>query len=380
MEKFEIGKIIVTVVIATVLGLHLFSKRFSNIINRVLERRQLVSIIKQQSTNDEENSISVSSLYVHPVKSLRAVSVQAAKLSRLGLENDRKLMLVRPSASTSMYRFITQRQCASLATIIVSLPKVKDCSTTIDIKHANSNEKVSVDITPSSLRQNPNKFMAGVWDDKVQVVDLGDEAAKFFQKVLSTSEEGDDTFDDVRLVAQAPTDERQVDGKYCPAAAMSVLGKVPNVSLTDGFPILIASEQSLAELNRRLEQKGKDPIPMSRFRPNIVVKSLDLKAFDEDEWKAIQIGGNDGPILHVVKGCPRCKQSCTDQLNGTRYEEPLETLSEFRALGKNAEDVYFAQNVLLQPDCVGKEIKVGDSVRILTRGKPVWDMDAVQAE
>ena len=89
---------------------------------------------------------------------------------------------------------------------------------------------------------------------------------------------------------------------------------IPQGSLQDGFPVLLTSEESLKELNKRLIEKGKDELPMSRFRPNIVVKGL-KKAFDEDEWKAIQIGGKDGPIFHIVKGCPRCKQSCTDQVS-----------------------------------------------------------------
>lgn len=68
-------------------------------------------------------------------------------------------------------------------------------------------------------------------------------------------------------------------------------------------------------------------------------------------------------------------------MTGERFEEPLETLKEFRALNdKSCDDVYFAQNVVLQPGSEQKEIAVGDSVTILTRGNPVWDMETVQAE
>lgn len=297
-------------------------------------------------------------------------------------------MLVQPSSSTGKYRFLTQRQCPILATINTSIPVTttdgsdNNNTTKITIHHAESKQGVEVDITPSSLLSNPIRYNAGLWDDTVQVVDLGDEAASFFHFILASCDNAAhaDDYNDVRLVAQFPQPERRVDGRYCPPVAMDILGRVPNVSLTDGFPILIASESSLKELNRRLKSKGKSAIDMNRFRANIVVKGDTLSAFEEDEWKAIQIGGEDGPIFHVVKGCPRCKQSCTDQMTGERFEEPLETLKEFRALGKNAEDVYFAQNVVLQPGMGGKEICVGDQVRILTRGAPVWDMDSVQAE
>mmetsp|Transcript_9100 Transcript_9100/g.20910 ORF Transcript_9100/g.20910 Transcript_9100/m.20910 type:complete len:139 (+) Transcript_9100:1011-1427(+) len=126
-------------------------------------------------------------------------------------------------------------------------------------------------------------------------------------------------------------------------------------------------------------QKGKDALPMSRFRPNIVIRNS--TAFDEDNWKAIKIGtGEDSVVLHIVKGCPRCKQSCTDQLTGDRSEEPLETLSEFRALGTDI-DVYFGQNAVMNGDRrLRSVIKLGDPVTVLSRGDPVWDLEQVQAE
>jgi uncharacterized protein YcbX len=117
---------------------------------------------------------------------------------------------------------------------------------------------------------------------------------------------------------------------------------------------------------------------MSRFRPNIVISNT--QPFEEDTWKAIQIGtGPNATILHITKGCPRCKQSCTDQMTGERSEEPLETLADFRALSKG-DDVYFAQNAVLNGDAYGGAIRLGDKVRILTRGDPVWDLGDVAAE
>ena len=119
---------------------------------------------------------------------------------------------------------------------------------------------------------------------------------------------------------------------------------------------------------------------MSRFRPNIVVRNS--KPFDEDNWKAIKIGtGENSVVLHIVKGCPRCKQSCTDQLTGDRSDEPLETLSEFRALGTGDTDVYFGQNAVMNGDIRFRSvIKLGDPVTVLSRGDPVWDLEQVQAE
>lgn len=120
---------------------------------------------------------------------------------------------------------------------------------------------------------------------------------------------------------------------------------------------------------------------MSRFRPNIVVDDT-AAPFDEDRWKALRIGtGPDAVTLHLAKGCPRCRQACTDQATGARGAEPLATLAEFRARGGGG-DVYFAQNAVLNGD--GRSyrgaIRVGDPVTVLTRGDPVWDAEIVPAE
>merc|ERR1712071_167647 len=134
--------------------------------------------------------------------------------------------------------------------------------------------------------------------------------------------------------------------------------------------------------NRRLEQKGKSKILMNRFRPNIVLSNIP-KPFEEDTWKTILIGN---VLFHLVKACPRCKQSCTDQMTGERFEEPLETLAEFRKADKDGIDVYFAMNAIIgdqvhftkrkeknhNDEDIMKMISVGDKVRVLTTGKPVW--------
>ena len=320
------------------------------------------------------------------MKSLRPISVQEANLSPLGLDGDRNLMLVQPyysshkSSTSSTHRFVTQRQCSKLATIMASLPIIVEEKKLITLSSDSvPGKSVSIDVSSKALDTYTIKHRAGLWDDVVDVVDVGDEAALFVQSIMRQE---NDTYNDVRVVSISPKlTDRKTDGRYLPKAALNPFsGNVPNVSLTDGFPILIASEESLGALNGKLREKGKREIPMSRFRPNIVVKGLS-KAFEEDEWKAIQIGGDTGPILHVVKGCPRCKQSCTDQLTGERDTEPLETLSEFRAFGKDNE-VYFAQNVALQPGTktTMSTIRVGHEVRVLTVGRPVWDMDTVSAE
>ena len=278
------------------------------------------------------------------------------------------------------HRFFTQRQAPSLATIDLKPVIAQDRSKILmklSSKTTSPNDHAYIDAHPKSVKKLP-RYLAGLWGDVVEVVDLGDEAAEFVANIVSKD---DPSFKDVRVVSILDTSMRRINEKYCPdAARVGFLSDLPHRGLTDEFPILVATEASLELLNEKLKKKGKDPLPMSRFRPNIVIGDT-TKAFGEDNWKAIKIGtGKDAVILHLVKGCPRCKQSCTDQLTGARGEEPVATLSEFRALGKSQEDVYFAQNAVLNGDCYNKSIKVGDPVTILTRGDPIWDMEDVQAE
>jgi len=321
---------------------------------------------------------------------MRPVSISETKFDKHGLLSDRRLMIVRKlptplhggsfAKGEPTHRFFTQRQAPSLATIELK-PVVAQDRSRILLRLSSKlspTDHAYIDTHPNTVKKYPVRYCAGIWSDTVEVADVGDEAAEFVASIVCKD---DPSFKDVRVVSILDSSARKVNEMYCPdAARIGFLSELPHGGLTDGFPILIATQASLDLLNQKLKKKGKDSLPMSRFRPNIVINNT-TKAFDEDNWKAIKIGkGKDAVILHLVKGCPRCKQSCTDQLTGSRGEEPVATLSEFRALGKSEEDVYFAQNAVLNGDCYNKSIKVGDPVTILTRGDPVWDMDDVQAE
>jgi uncharacterized protein YcbX len=334
----------------------------------VRTRRMLVSLVARQrvtwlSRQQHDDYAKVSGLFIYPVKSLRAVSLTSSKLDERGLVNDRRFMIICPNPPPlhggpvdATHRFVTQRQYPALATSV---------ATFFDSTLILTRGKDSVTVKMEMLEDGSKKYRARIWDDVVEVVDAGDEAAAFLQSIIT--ERG------VRLVAMSPGDPRCADDAYLPPEARTWNGGVPRVALSDGFPILIACTASLEELNRRLFQRGKDAIPMSRFRPNIVIETK--LPFEEDTWKVIQIGD---AVLHLVKGCPRCKQSCTDQLSGNVSEEPLVTLGEFRALGHSKEDVYFAQNAV--PHDVGTTLTVGAAVKILKRGDPVWDRKQVHAE
>lgn len=108
---------------------------------------------------------------------------------------------------------------------------------------------------------------------------------------------------------------------------------------------------------------------MTRFRPNLVLQGTE--PWEEDRMKVLQVGQD--VILHVVNGCPRCQQSCTDQETGVVTDEPAATLGEFRCCNaEHPENVYFGVNVIPAPESIGKTISVGDSVKVLEWGTPAW--------
>lgn len=343
------------------------SRLFSRLFLNVLQRTKGSSSCKPDGY--------VSDLFVHPVKSLRAVSLQTASLDEKGLVGDRRFMVVYPlpipawkkeegfGPTESTHRFLTQRQCPSLATIVA---KLETSTTTNGLLLERGNQSIRIDLSNSSNsnKETTTTYRAGIWGDQVLVTDMGDEAAAFLQAIVNAdkncrvgdegeSEDGAASssssktflYQKVRLVCQSAKDDRRAPFEFAPSVAQTLGGKGPPVSLTDGFPVLMACQTSLDELNEKLIQQGKDAIPMSRFRPNIVIEGTS-KAFEEDNWKVVAIGeeGKNQQIFCVVKACPRCKQSCTDQQTGAVSSEPVTTMKSFRALGAGDAngDVYFA--------------------------------------
>ena len=370
---------------------------------------------KNGSSNDTYNAASVSGMYIHPLKSGRSRVVYETELDekRGTLMDDRRFMVVfqlpPPSSSsrsskqsTATHRFLTQRECPSLARvqakIVTKVVRRVDTETELLLDYTSSDgatKSIRVLLSSTSntvegttsheTQQQPQRqrLLAQIWDDIVAVDDLGDEAATFFQDIVDEDEVKSGGGDDTKLVrivqasttpplAPIPKDYRKYVPSYCKTPQGLYLGKP---TLTDGFPILIASEASLEYLNQQLVANGRDEIPMSRFRPNIVIRGKNLKPFEEDKWKIVKIGS---VYFAIVKACPRCKQSCTDQTTGIvdKHMEPLKTMSTFRKSKENkdkkAGSVFFAQNAFPIGDYQGKTIKLGDPIQIVERGDLVF--------
>jgi uncharacterized protein YcbX len=156
-----------------------------------------------------------------------------------------------------------------------------------------------------------------VWDDTCDAVRLGPGPAQWFSQVLGSP---------CGLVYLPETAIRHADPAYAPDGV--------RVSFADAFPFLMIAEESLADLNARLEQ----PLPMNRFRPNLVIAGG--APYVEDTLDRFEIGGI---TFHAVKPCGRCVVTTTDQETTERGVEPLRTLATYR---KQDGEVMFGQNVV----------------------------------
>jgi uncharacterized protein YcbX len=156
-----------------------------------------------------------------------------------------------------------------------------------------------------------------VWDDTLDAAWLGEKPARWFSRFLDCS---------CSLVYMSKQVTRPANPRYAPAGA--------RVGFADAFPFLIISEESLADLNHRLAE----PLPMNRFRPNLVVAGGEPYA--EDGWSQIRI--ND-ITFSLVKPCSRCVITTTDQARATRGREPLRTLATYRNVNGK---VMFGQNAV----------------------------------
>jgi uncharacterized protein YcbX len=129
------------------------------------------------------------------------------------------------------------------------------------------------------------------------------------------------------------------------------------VTFADSVPFLVISEASLANLNDRLAERGEEPVPMNRFRPNLVVRGC--AAFAEDEWPRFRIGG---VTFRAAGPCGRCVVTTTDQETATRGLEPLRMLATFRRDAVDPTNVNFGQNVIHEGT---GSVGIGDEVATL---------------
>ncbi|GGY89665.1 MOSC domain-containing protein [Streptomyces nitrosporeus] len=268
----------------------------------------------------------LTALRIHPVKSLTAVAVDEAVVDLWGLRGDRRWMLVDGSGKA-----VTQRQEPRVA--LVRAEALPDGGVLVS---APGCEPLAVKVPAPSAT-----VPADLFRRTVEVVEADPAAHAWFSALLGT---------EIRLVhLDEPSHRRLIDPEYARPGE--------TVSLADGFPLLLTSSASLDALNGLVAQGDhpeEGPLPMDRFRPNVVVDGT--APWAEDDWKRVAIG--DVPF-RVAKPCGRCVVTTTDQRTAERGKEPLRTLARHRRSGAH---LLFGQNLI--PDATGV-IRVGDPVRVL---------------
>jgi uncharacterized protein YcbX len=261
----------------------------------------------------------IASLHIYPVKSCRGIALETSPVGERGLAFDREWMIVDGDG-----RFVTQRELPRLALVEPSLTSVA-----LELRAPGCGRLAVPFRTDGAARP------VTVWHDSFPAVDQGDEAAAWLSSALQVP---------LRLVRFDVAVRRHCNVTYAGDSGA-------HTAFADAYPLLILSEASLADLNSRLEE----PLPMNRFRPNIVLSGVD--AYDEDHIDEIRVGGL---ALKLVKRCTRCQITTTDQGTASVGVEPLSTLAGYRM---NAElgGVTFGVNAIVAAGA-GLAIHRGDRV------------------
>ena len=269
-------------------------------------------------TTRRETGISLSGLYVYPIKSCGGIAVERWQVDERGPRYDRRWMLVDETGS-----FMSQRRFERMALIGV---RIEPNGLIVD----------APGMTPLEVPFRPpdsTLLLASVWDDLVEGLTVGDDANRWFSEFLDVG---------CKLVYLPDESLRMVDPTYG--------GPKDQVGLADAFPFLLISEASLSDLNSRLEH----PVPTDRLRPNLVVRGCE--PFAEDTWRLVRIGQI---TFRVVKPCARCAITTVDQRTAEPGKEPLRTLAQFRKVGTK---ILFGQNLI--HDTRGT-LRTGDPVDVI---------------
>jgi uncharacterized protein YcbX len=268
------------------------------------------------------NTVVVTDLNIYPVKSCRGMPLAAAEVGRTGLFDDRHWMLVRPNG-----RFVTQRELPRMALIGTSVGAGGLTLTAPGMPTLTVPRAVGGASRPVT-----------VWKFEGRGIDCGPEAAAWATRYLAT---------ELSLVA--------FDHSMPRTCSPDWTGDTPAITeFSDGFPILVISRASLAELNSRLPKS----LPMERFRPNVVIDGVE--AYGEDRIHELRVGE---VTLRLVKACTRCSITTTDQKAGAvDGDEPLRTLKQYR-FDRELRGVVFGQNAIVVKG-VGARLRVGDTFEI----------------
>jgi hypothetical protein len=279
----------------------------------------------------------ISEINIYPIKSLKGISLDSAVVEERGLRYDRRWMLTTPDGM-----FFTQREFPKMSTVSVWVEEDGL------VAGADRFGDVFIPLTPAT----GNKQQVTIWQSVVEGEVYGGALNEWFSDVIGTS---------CQLVYMPDDSRRSINPRFDRGNEV--------VSFADGYPLMVLSEASLADLNGQAGMLAA-PVPMNRFRPNLVVSGSE--AFAEDGWTRVRIGDS---VFRSTKPCERCVMTTVEQSTGEfDGKEPLRTLASYRMakdvipgkfedLGVGANAVLFGQNLVAEN--AGAAIKIGDEVEVL---------------
>ena len=276
----------------------------------------------------------LTSLTIYPIKSCAGIALAQAEVTSFGLAcdgvRDREWMVVDAEGN-----LLTQREMPAMALIV---PRIAGDALLVDAPDSTS---LSIPI-PLGALAHAQTLDVRVWDDVMPAYDCGSAAAAWFARFLGVS---------CRLVRFHPQARRLASTRWTAGRDVPTL-------FSDGFPMLIVSEASLADLNQRLAAQGRATLPMNRFRPNLVIDGIE--AFEEDYAATITIGA---ACLQPVKPCARCPMPSVDQSTGMFGPDPLDILQGYRANPLVDGGITFGMNAILQ-DGENTVLQIGQQAEI----------------
>jgi len=264
-------------------------------------------------------ALTLGALNVYPVKGLKGIALESARCTARGLEHDRRWMVVDANGD-----FLSQREHPRMATVWTDIADGMLSLSSPD------HDEIGIALAPPERAP----MRVRVWNSVCDAIPVSPEADRWLSACLGVA---------CRLVYM-PETTRRVSNPHANEAL---------VGFADGYAYLVTSEASLADLNARLGARGHPPLPMNRFRPNLVISGA--APYAEDTWGEIRIGA---AALRAAKPCGRCQVTTTDQATGEmRGPEPLATLATYR---ESAEfGVMFGMNYVTARE---GELRVGDAV------------------
>ena len=276
----------------------------------------------------------ISRLYVYPVKSCAGVEVQQSLLTETGLEFDRAWMIVDGSGD-----FLTQRELPRMALI---KPQLKHFEMVLRAPGMLALH-IALDQVEAPVR-------VRLWNDEVAAYDMGSIAAQWFTDFLGTT---------ARLVRFDPEHKR--------ISSLQWTGGIEALNqFNDGYSVLVISEASLDQFNKKLLAQGHAAVGMERFRPNIVLgnsmQAAKLLPHDEDRLELLQIATEQGAArLKPVKPCPRCPILNIDPATALSSTEVGDLLQSYRQDARVNGAVTFGMNAIVLSG-IDHLLKVGQRV------------------